>query len=97
MNRIKTIRDRLKVTQADLAAGIGRSQGNVAFYEKGQTVPSDVAKRLIVYARGLGHVVTYDDIYGPPDGDPVGAITADGDTSDAPQAPQGAEAGVSNA
>lgn len=77
MNRIKTIRDRLKVTQADLAAGIGRSQGNVAFYEKGQTVPPDVAKSLIVYARGLGHVVTFDDIYGPADGEPVDTSTAE--------------------
>lgn len=68
MNRIKTIRERLKVTQAELAAGVGRSQGNVAFYEKGQTVPPDVAKSLIVFAKACGHVVTYDDIYGPPDG-----------------------------
>lgn len=97
MNRIKSIRDRLKVTQADLAAGIGRSQGNVAFYEKGQTVPPEVAKSLIVYARGLGHVVTFDDIYGPADGEPVATNPADGDTPDAPQAPAGAEAGVSNA
>jgi putative transcriptional regulator len=67
MNRIKSIRDRLKVTQTELAAGIGRSQGNVAFYEKGQTVPPDVAKSLIVYAQGLGHTVTYDEIYGPAD------------------------------
>lgn len=96
MNRIKSIRDRLKVTQADLAAGIGRSQGNVAFYEKGQTVPPDVAKSLIVYARGLGHIVTFDDIYGPADGEPVKASAANGDTPDAPQAAQGAEVGVAN-
>ncbi len=65
MNRIKSIRDRLQVTQTELAAGIGRSQGNVAFYEKGQTVPPDVAKSLIVFARERGHEVTYTDIYGP--------------------------------
>lgn len=70
MNRIKTIRDRLHVTQAELAAGLGRSQGNVAFYEKGQTVPPDVAKSLIVFARAKGHEVTYMDIYGPADGKP---------------------------
>jgi len=68
MNRIKSIRERLHVTQTELAAGIGRSQGNVAFYEKGQTVPPDVAKSLIVFARDRGHVVTFDDIYGPADG-----------------------------
>lgn len=65
MNRIKTIRERLQVTQAELAAGIGRSQGNVAFYEKGQTVPPDVARSLIMFARARGVQVTYDDVYGP--------------------------------
>jgi putative transcriptional regulator len=75
MNRIKSIRERLHVTQTELAAGIGRSQGNVAFYEKGQTVPPEVAKSLIVYARGLGHVVTFDEIYGPADSSPADTTT----------------------
>lgn len=73
MNRIKSIRDRLQVTQAELAAGLGRSQGNVAFYEKGQTVPPEVAKSLIVFARTKGHEVSYTDIYGPADGEPAEA------------------------
>jgi putative transcriptional regulator len=73
MNRIKSIRDRLQVTQAELAAGLGRSQGNVAFYEKGQTMPPDVAKRLIVFARSKGHEVTFTDVYGPADGQPIDA------------------------
>lgn len=66
MNHIKTIRDRLGVTQSALADGMGCTQGNVAHYElRGQTVPPEAAKRLISWARGLGHVVTYEDIYGP--------------------------------
>ena len=75
MNRIKSIRDRLQVTQAELAAGLGRSQGNVAFYEKGQTMPPDVAKRLIVFARSKGHEVTFTDVYGPADGQSIDTTT----------------------
>lgn len=66
MHGIKFIRERLGVTQASMAEGIGCTQGNVGHYEsRGQTVPPETAKRLISWARGLGHVVTYEDIYGP--------------------------------
>lgn len=65
MNRIRSIRDRLGVTQAELALALGRSQGNVAFYERGQVMPPDVARRLIVFAAGKGLVIGYEDIYGP--------------------------------
>lgn len=66
MHGIKFIRERLGVTQAVLAEGIGCTQGNVGHYEsRGQTVPPETAKRLIAWARSLGHVVTYEDIYGP--------------------------------
>lgn len=66
MNRIKRIREQLGVTQAAIAKGMGCTQGNVAHYEnRDQTVPPAAASRLIAYARSLGHVVTYDDIYGP--------------------------------
>ncbi|MGH6627633.1 MAG: helix-turn-helix domain-containing protein [Burkholderiaceae bacterium] len=66
MNNIKAIRDRLGVTQAALAAGMGCTQGNVGHYEKGQTVPPEAAKRLIAYARTLGLDITFDDVYGAP-------------------------------
>lgn len=65
MSNIKAIRTRLGVTQTELAKGIGCTQGNVGHYERGQGVPPDVAKRLIDYAHGLGHVLTFDDIYMP--------------------------------
>jgi putative transcriptional regulator len=67
MSTIKGIRERLGVTQAALADGIGCTQGNVGHYERGQTVPPEAAKRLITFARSLGQAVTYEDIYGPPD------------------------------
>lgn len=64
MNRIRHIRERLGVTQAVLANGIGCTQGNVSAYEvAGQTVPPDVAARLISYAASLGVHLSYDDIY----------------------------------
>ena len=65
MNRIKTIREQLGLTQAALAEAIGCTQGNVFPYERGQTVPPEVAKKLIGFAAGLGHALTYDDVYGP--------------------------------
>jgi putative transcriptional regulator len=64
MSTVKSIRDTLGVTQSALAAGMGCTQGNVGHYERGQTVPPEAAKRLIAYAQSLGHVVTYEDIYG---------------------------------
>lgn len=66
MSTFKAIRDRLDVTQAALAKAIGCTQGNVSFYEKGQTVPPEVARLLIAYAKTLGHHITFNDIYGEP-------------------------------
>lgn len=68
MNPIKSIRARLSLTQAELAKALEMSQGNVAFYERGQTVPPHVARRLILFARGRGCDVGYEDIYGVLDG-----------------------------
>ena len=65
MNRIKPIRDQLGLTQAALAEALGCTQGNVFHYERGQTVPPEVAKKLIGFAASLGHVLTYEDVYGP--------------------------------
>ena len=67
MSNIKTIRDRLSLTQAALAEGIGCTQGNVVHYEKGQTVPPVMAKRLIAFAASLGTLITFEDVYGDAD------------------------------
>lgn len=67
MNNIKAIRDRLGLTQAALAEGMGCTQGNVGHYEKGQTVPPDAARRLIAFAKTKELDLTFDDIYGNTD------------------------------
>lgn len=65
MNAFKAIRDRLDVTQKELADALGLSQGNVSLYEvKDQTVPPHVAQRLIEFATARGFALTFDDLYG---------------------------------
>lgn len=64
MSAIQTIRRRLDLTQAALAEAIGVTQGNVSFYERGQTIPPAVAGRLIEFAKGKGVALSYDHVYG---------------------------------
>lgn len=64
MSNFKLIRARLAMTQAAIGEALGVTQGNVSFYEKGQTVPPDVAKRLIEVAQGRGLCLTFDHVYG---------------------------------
>ena len=64
MSNCKTIRERLALTQAALGEAIGVTQGNVSFYEKGQSMPPDVAKRLIDAASHHGLTITFDHVYG---------------------------------
>lgn len=65
MNRVRAIREKLGATQAELGVALGKSQGNVALYEKGQVVPPEVAKRLIAFAVSKGVSIGYEDVYGP--------------------------------
>lgn len=64
MNQMQTIRKRLGMTQAGLAERLGVSQGNVSFYERGQTVPPAVAAKLIDMAAQHGLQITFDHVYG---------------------------------
>lgn len=64
MNAIRPIRERLKLTQQALADALGCTQGNVGHYERGQTIPPDVAKRLIEVAAKKGLRIGYDHVYG---------------------------------
>lgn len=64
MNAFRSIRERLGVSQAVIATGLGLSQSNVSFYEKGQTVSPAVAAKLIEYAAARGLVISYDHVYG---------------------------------
>ena len=64
MNAIKSIRTRMGLTQAALAEAIGCTQGNVGQYEnRGQTMPPDMARKLIQFADSKGLALTFDDIY----------------------------------
>ncbi|MCY0911119.1 helix-turn-helix domain-containing protein [Massilia antarctica] len=68
MNSIAHIRARLGVTQAVMAKGINVSQGNVSNYERGQSMPPDVAARLIRYAASVGCTISHNDVYAAPAG-----------------------------
>jgi len=72
MNAISRIRADLGVTQRQLGEALGVTQGNVHFYERGQTMPPKVARRLIAFASDRGVRVTFDDIYGAEGDAPVG-------------------------
>lgn len=65
MSKFKAIRERLNATQQELAQVVGRTQGNISFYEKGQAVPIDVAKCLIAFGKTKGVKLSYEDFYGP--------------------------------
>lgn len=64
MHTLKPIRANLGATQKEMADGIGCSQGNVANYERGQTLPPDMAKRVIDFAASRGLPLTMGQIYG---------------------------------
>lgn len=65
-NPIRSIRERLALSQADLAKLLGCTQGNIGHYEvREQVMPPQVAQRLIFEAAVRGLRITYDDIYGP--------------------------------
>lgn len=63
MNTILQIRTRLGVTQTVMGDALGVSQANVSNYEHGQTVPPEVAAKLIAFAGSLGVTLTFDEIY----------------------------------
>lgn len=64
MHNLKSIRERLGVTQQVLADGIGCTQGNVGHYERGQDFPTDRARLLIAFARARSVELSFDHIYG---------------------------------
>ena len=59
------------MTQTAIATALGITQGNVSFYERGQTIPPAVAGRLIELAKGHALVLTFDPVYG---GTPLPAV-----------------------
>ncbi|OZI61572.1 helix-turn-helix domain-containing protein [Bordetella genomosp. 11] len=63
MNAIRSIRNRLGLTQQALAQALGVTQGNVSLYEHGQEMPPKVARRLVAFANQMGTRITLDDVY----------------------------------
>lgn len=58
------IREMLGVTQAEVAGALGVTQGNISHYENGQTVPPDIARLLIDFAKSRGCDITFNHVYG---------------------------------
>lgn len=67
MNHLKSIRQRLGLTQQAIATELGCTQGNVGHYERGQTLPPDVARKLIQVAHERGLLIGFDHVYGAVD------------------------------
>lgn len=64
MHGVQQIRQRLGMTQAELAAAVGVTQSAVSQYERGDSqITPNVARRLIELAREHGVKATFDDIY----------------------------------
>jgi len=64
MHRFRAIRQWLNVSQTDCAKALGCGQSNISYYDRGQQIPPNVARKLIEYAASLGVTLTYDLIYG---------------------------------
>lgn len=65
-NGIKAIRQKMGMTQVEFAQMLDMTQPNIGHYEaRDQTVPPDVAKRLIQEAALRGFQITFEDIYAP--------------------------------
>jgi putative transcriptional regulator len=66
MNPILQLRQRLKISQAELGAELGVTQSAVSQFEKGSAVPSpETVQRLIDCAKKRGVDVSFDSIYAP--------------------------------
>lgn len=63
MNIIKSIRDSIGITQAELADALGCTQGNIGHYERGQSIPPEKAKKLVEFAASKNVSVTLEQIY----------------------------------
>ena len=64
MHNLKPIRERLGITQQVMADGIGCTQGNIGHYERGQTLPPEMARKVIEFCASKGLCITFDHVYG---------------------------------
>ncbi len=64
MSGIKSLRQKAKVTQGELAALIDSSQGAVSHYETGRRIPDiAVGKRIVCAFKQLGLSTSLDEIF----------------------------------
>ncbi len=64
MSNLKVVRTRLNLTQEKVAAIIGTSKAMVSHYEAGRPeIPPAAARKLIVAASKMGHIVSFNEIY----------------------------------
>lgn len=69
-SNLRNIRQRLNMTQAGLGAVFGVTKSMISQYESGATdLPARLARELIHHAAANGERVTFDDIYGQPQGE----------------------------
>lgn len=61
---IRRIRSALGMTQTELGDGIGCTQGNIGHYERGQTLPPEMARKVIEFCASKGLCITFDHVYG---------------------------------
>ena len=65
MNNIKSIRDRLGMSQKALGEALDCTQGNIGHYESDRIqMPARTAQKLIAFAESKGVAIRFEDIYG---------------------------------
>ncbi|NMZ09072.1 helix-turn-helix transcriptional regulator [Pseudomonas proteolytica] len=66
MSNMKAIREKVGVTQADLAKTVGLTQGAIAHYESERRKPGlDECRRIVDALNSSGAAVTLDDVFPP--------------------------------
>ena len=66
MSNMKTIREKVGVTQASLAKTVGLTQGAIAHYENERRKPGlDECRRIVDALNFSGAAVTLDDVFPP--------------------------------
>jgi putative transcriptional regulator len=66
MSNMKTIREKVGVTQAALAKTVGLTQGAIAHYENERRKPGlDECRRIVDALNSCGAAVTLDDVFPP--------------------------------
>lgn len=66
MSNLKSIREKVGVTQAALAKTVGLTQGAIAHYENERRKPGlDECRRIVDALNSSGAAVTLDDVFPP--------------------------------